>query len=88
VSESPITFWQRFAWGAAGSFGYEIVRLYRISTTDRVLITPTHVAISVGLMIAAGIFSCAWEDNKAWKCFYLGVTFPLWIAAWSAAHTS
>jgi hypothetical protein len=51
---------------------------------DIAALSYANFLIALGLMLAAGAFAASWEDNKPWKCFYLGVTFPLWIAAWSS----
>jgi hypothetical protein len=67
-----------------GSFAYEIVGLYKAKMIDIAALTYVHFLVAFGVVLAAGLFAASWEDNKPWKCFYLGVTFPLWIAAWSS----
>jgi ABC-type dipeptide/oligopeptide/nickel transport system permease component len=89
VPDTDLSFWKRFAWGAGGSFAYEVVRLHKLAAPNTsLLISLTTVALylllSLALMMAAGIFAAAWQDNKPWKCFYLGVTLPIWIAVWSS----
>jgi hypothetical protein len=67
-----------------GSFAYEVVGLYKAKAIEVATYPYVHILVAAGLVLAAGIFAASWEDNKPWKCFYLGVTFPLWIAAWSS----
>lgn len=84
MADTPLSFWPRFGWGVGGSFAYEIVGLYKARAVELAALSYVHFLVGLGLVLAAGAFAASWEDNKPWKCFYLGVTFPLWIAAWSS----
>jgi len=43
-------------------------RLYRLQVDSKLpVLHLSYYLISVGMLIAAGIFAAAWEDNKAWK---------------------
>ena len=82
-------FWQRCGYGAAGALAHEVVRVYKIYTDSKAFPPfPPAYFVLTGLMLLVGaLFSASWEEDKAWKCFYLGVTVPLYLAAWSVLHS-
>ena len=71
-----------------GALAHEAFRLFKIFEKAQNLppFPPVYYVLSVFMLISGGLFSAAWEDNKAWKCFYLGVTVGVYIAVWSGIH--
>lgn len=86
MTDTPLSFWSRYGWGAGGALAHEILRLYKIEHLDLSKIPVSYYVISLALILVGGVFAASWEDNKSWKCFYLGVSLPLWLALWSGAH--
>ena len=82
------TFLQQFGWGAGGAFVHEAYRLEKIYGAVNLPKFPlSYYFLSLALIVGGGIFSAAWQDDKAWKCFYLGVSVGVYIAVWSAVHS-
>jgi hypothetical protein len=88
VSENPFTFWKRFWWGFGGAMTHEAYRLHKIFEATNTLppFPPIYYILTPILIVGGGLMSAAWEEDKAWKCFYLGVMVGVYIAVWSAAH--
>jgi hypothetical protein len=87
VADTPaFGFWHRFG-GVGGAFANEVYRLHRLQVDSKLPDLPySYYLIRVGMLIGAGLFAAAWEDNKPWKCFYLGVSIGIYIAIWSSVH--
>jgi hypothetical protein len=39
--------------------------------------------VSIVVVLLAGVFADAWEDNHAIPCLYIGATFAVWLSAQS-----
>ncbi len=79
----------RFLYGAAGTLAVEIYRIYLLALGGvEVLPFPKYYyLVSLGLALFGGVFAMSWEENKKWKCIYLGASVTTWISAWSKLHS-
>lgn len=58
-------------------------RIYRAADLS-LLHAPNFIrAIAVALLLIAGVFAEGWGDNWAIKCFYLGASMQVWLAAFA-----
>jgi hypothetical protein len=80
----PLTGGQRFGFGALGAASPEIIRWYKIAQDT----TPTlphswavYLLATATFILAGGGFAALWQDDSPIKCFYFGVTFPLFVSA-------
>ena len=88
MADTPLTFWKRFGWGFGGALVHEAFRLFKIFEAKNNVppFPPIYYFLTPLLLIGGGLLSAAWEDDKPWKCFYLGVTVGIYIAVWSGVH--
>ncbi len=82
----PLTGLQRFVYGCLGAASPEIIRWFKISQqSSAVRDIPASILLYLimGLLfvIVGGAFATAWRDDSPIKNFYLGVTFPIFVAA-------
>lgn len=40
-----------------------------------------YVVITAVFIVFGGLFSTVWQDDNRVKCFYFGVTFPIFVSA-------
>lgn len=69
-----------------GAITHEVVRLHNIYEHSGSFppFPVVYYLLTPVMIIGGGLFAAAWEDDKAWKCFYLGVTVGVYVAVWSA----
>jgi hypothetical protein len=75
----------RFIYGVLGAVSPEVVRWSKVALHYKPSDLPDSWSLYIVVMIVfelcSGFFSTLWEDNNRIKCFYLGVTFPLFVSA-------
>ncbi|MGH6630095.1 MAG: hypothetical protein ACRD2K_05830 [Terriglobales bacterium] len=72
-----------------GTLSVEVYRIYLLGVGG-VTVLPFpwyYYLVSLGLALVGGFFAMSWEENKKWKCFYLGASVTTWISAFSKLHT-
>lgn len=76
--------WRRFFYGAVGALAPEAVRWYNIVRFggQPLHVTLAYVVWSLVFIAIGGVFASAWGDNHAYKCLYIGATFPILVSAW------
>ena len=80
---------QRFLYGLVGAASPEVIRWFKLAphfqTTDFPSSWPRYVVITAVFIIFGGIFATLWQDDNRIKCFYFGVTFPIFVSAMLAS---
>ena len=76
---------QRFLYGLVGVASPEVIRWFKLAphfqATDFPSSWPLYVIITSVFIIFGGIFATLWQDDNRIKCFYFGVTFPIFVSA-------
>ncbi len=80
---------QRFLYGLVGAASPEVIRWFKLAphfqATDFPSSWPLYVIITSVFIIFGGIFATLWQDDNRIKCFYFGVTFPIFVSAMLAS---
>ena len=82
----------RLFYGVLGGASPEVVRWYKVAlhpnAADFPSSWPVYLMVSLVFILFAGIFATLWQDDNRVKCFYFGVTFPLFVSAMLAGNLS
>jgi hypothetical protein len=71
-----------FYWGAFGAILPELLRLYKtIQAGNQPAFQLYYILISAAFVLAAGIFAIAWRPENAFKAIWVGISFPVLVAA-------
>ncbi len=81
-----VSFQKKFLPGAFGGFVVEVLRLYKIHVLGS--ISPVAGAghywwVSVLFVLCAGGVAHIWDDKHALRSFYIGLSFPVLVAAFT-----
>jgi hypothetical protein len=80
-----MTDWQRFWYGLLGSLSPEIIRWWRIAMHPQASNLPSSwpVYLMAGTLFTlfGGLFATMWQDDSRIKCYYFGVSFPVFVSA-------
>lgn len=81
-----MTDWERFLWGALGSFSIEVIDLFLKlrqpqPQQPKYLKNPIYWPIRLGVVIVAGILAVVYCVDSKIVAFHIGVSAPLTIQA-------
>lgn len=80
----PLTGLQRFIYGALGAASPEIIRWSKVAHDSAVQMPSSwsiYALATLAFIVAGGVFASLWQDDSPIKCFYFGVTFPVFVSA-------
>src|SRR5262249_44909552 len=71
-----------FRWGLFGALLPEVLRFYKIVTTDQLLphVGIAYCFVSMAFIVAAGFFTVAWKPENEFKAIWVGISFPVLVA--------
>jgi len=79
----------RFLYGVLGAASPEVIRWSKIALHYKLTDLPDswllYLIVTTVFVVVGGFFSTLWEDNNRIKCFYFGLTFPLFVSAMLAS---